>query len=143
MAGRSVVDRVPHHDTLIVTRTLSKAHSLAGFRVGYAILPETLADDLNRNNDAHPLARASQAAALATLMHKDRITERATLLKGWAAALAADLEGLGIKTFPSETYFFMADFAPRDAAESPRSSRHEASSSRPCATRCWETATCA
>jgi histidinol-phosphate aminotransferase len=117
MAGHSVVDQVPHHDNLIVTRTLSKAHSLAGFRVGYAILPEALADDLNRNNDAYPLARASQAAALATLMHEDRIVERAALLKGWAAALAADLERLGIRTFPSETYFFMADFAPRDAAE--------------------------
>jgi histidinol-phosphate aminotransferase len=117
MAGCSVVNQVPHHDNLIVTRTLSKAHSLAGFRVGYAILPEALADDLNRNNDAYPLARASQAAALATLMHEDRIVERAALLKGWATALAAGLEKLGIKTFPSETYFFMADFAPRDASE--------------------------
>jgi histidinol-phosphate aminotransferase len=116
MAGQSVANQVPRFSNLIVTRTLSKAHSLAGFRVGYAVLPEALADDLNRNNDAYPLARASQAAAIATLIHEDRIVERASQLRGWAAALAKELEKLGVKTFPSETYFFLADFAPHDAS---------------------------
>jgi histidinol-phosphate aminotransferase len=116
MAGKSVANWVPRFSNLIVTRTLSKAHSLAGFRVGYAILPEALADDLNRNNDAYPLARASQAAAIATLMHEDKIVERANQLRGWAVALAKELEQLGVKTFPSETYFFLADFAPHDAS---------------------------
>lgn len=116
MAGHSVANRVPHYNNLIVTRTLSKAHSLAGFRVGYAILPEALADDLNHNNDAYPLARASQAAALATLEHEDRILERAAMLKAWSTELAAGLEKLGVRTFPTETYFFMADFTPHDAS---------------------------
>lgn len=70
---------------------------------GYAILPQALADDLNTHNDACPLVQASQAAALATL-------------QGWAAKLAAELQRQCVKTFPSETYFFLADFAPLDAA---------------------------
>jgi histidinol-phosphate aminotransferase len=117
MAGQSAAHWVPRHPNLIVTRTLSKAHSLAGFRVGYAILPEALADDLNGNNDAYPLARASQAAAIATLQHEGKIIQRATMLRRWAAALAGELVRLGVKTFPSETYFFLADFAPLDASE--------------------------
>ncbi|MEW6133377.1 MAG: histidinol-phosphate transaminase [Pseudomonadota bacterium] len=117
MAGQSVASWVPRYANLLVTRTLSKAHSLAGFRVGYAVLPQELADDLNRNNDAYPLARASQAAAIATLEHEDRIVERAATLKDWADALRHELEALGVKTYPSETYFFLADFAPHDAAE--------------------------
>jgi Aminotransferase class I and II len=52
----SVARLVPHHDNLVVTRTFSKAHSLAGFRVGYAVAPEQLADELNASNDAYPLA---------------------------------------------------------------------------------------
>jgi Histidinol-phosphate/aromatic aminotransferase and cobyric acid decarboxylase len=116
MAGQTVAHWVPHYPNLIVTRTLSKAHSLAGFRVGYAILPEPLADDLNRSNDAYPLARASQAAAVATLRHEDKVHARATLLRGWARDLATQLAALGVKTFPTETYFFLADFAPHDAA---------------------------
>lgn len=101
----------------MVTRTLSKAHSLAGFRVGYAILPETLADDLNGSNDAYPLARPSQAAALATLQHEDKIRERSARLRTWTDDLAAKLRALGVRTFPTETYFFLADFAPHDAVE--------------------------
>jgi histidinol-phosphate aminotransferase len=116
MAGQSVASWVPRYRNLLVTRTLSKAHSLAGFRVGYAILPEQLADDLNRNNDAYPLVRPSEAAAIATLQHEDKIHERAVALRGWARELAAELEKLGAKTFPTETYFFLADVAPHDAS---------------------------
>jgi histidinol-phosphate aminotransferase len=117
LAGQSVVPLVSEYENLIVTRTLSKAHSLAGFRVGYAILPERLADDLNSHNDAYPLARVSQAAALATLRHEDKIRERAAMLRSWTRELANALEALGVRVFPTETYFFLADFAPRDATE--------------------------
>ena len=116
LAGESVAALVPRHPNLLVTRTLSKAHSLAGFRVGYGIFPSEVADDLNRRNDAYPLARASQAAAIATLQHEDRIRERAVQLRGWTDALAAELRALGVRTFPTRTYFFLADFAPHDAA---------------------------
>ena len=115
LAGQSVVSLVPRHPNLLVTRTLSKAHSLAGFRVGYAVLPEAVATDLNTHNDAYPLARPSEAAALATLRHEDQIRERVGQLRRWTAQLAEDLRGLGVRTFPSETYFFLADFAPHDA----------------------------
>jgi histidinol-phosphate aminotransferase len=115
MGGESVAHLVPAYPNLLVTRTLSKAHSLAGFRVGYAVLPEPLADDLNYHNDAYPLARPSQAAALATLLHEDKIRDRAVQLRAWAGQLAAELRSLGVRTFPTETYFFLADFAPHDA----------------------------
>jgi histidinol-phosphate aminotransferase len=115
VAGESVVGLVSEYDNLVVTRTFSKAHSLAGFRVGYAVANESLAADLDANTDAYPLARPSQAAALATLDHRDEIRERVRRLRSWAADLAAELESLGVETYPSETYFFLADFAPRDA----------------------------
>ncbi len=49
-SGATVATLVARHHNLLVTRTLSKADSLAGFRVGYAILPADLADDLNFHN---------------------------------------------------------------------------------------------
>ncbi len=125
MAGHSVALLVPRYPNLLVTRTLSKAHSLAGFRVGYAILPAALADDLNASNDAYPLARASQAAAIATLENEDKIRERAATLRVWARDLAGELEALGVRTFPSETYFFLADFTPEDAGEIAESLRQK------------------
>ena len=45
-------------------------------KASYAILPEDLADDLNMHNDAYPLARSSQAAALATMEHEGKIAIR-------------------------------------------------------------------
>src|SRR4030066_217879 len=69
LAGQSVAHLVPEHPNLLVTRTLSKAHSLAGFRVGYGIFPEAIADELNSHNDAYPLARPRQAAAPAPPQH--------------------------------------------------------------------------
>jgi histidinol-phosphate aminotransferase len=116
MGGETVVHLVPQHANLLVTRTLSKAHSLAGFRVGYAVLPQPLADDFNEHNDAYPLARASQAAALATLENEHKIRERAAQLRGWAADLAQALRDLNVRTYPTATYFFLADFSPYDAS---------------------------
>jgi histidinol-phosphate aminotransferase len=116
LAGQSVAQLVPAHPNLLVTRTLSKAHSLAGFRVGYAVLPQAIADDLNQRNDAYPLARPSEAAAIATLQHEDEIYARNRRLRQWTEELAAQLRALGVRTHPTETYFFLADFAPHDAA---------------------------
>lgn len=116
LAGETVARLVPQYSNLLVTRTLSKAHSLAGFRVGYAILPEAIADDLNSHNDAYPLARPSQAAAIATLQHEDQIHARAAQLRAWTQALAAQLSARGVRTYSTESYFFLADFAPHDAA---------------------------
>lgn len=116
LAGQSVAHLVPDHPNLLVTRTLSKAHSLAGFRIGYGIFPEAIADDFNRRNDAYPLARPSQAAAIATLQHENKIQARVKQLREWSESLAAQLRALGVRTYPSETYFFLADFAPHDAA---------------------------
>jgi histidinol-phosphate aminotransferase len=115
IAGQSVAYLVPEYSNLIVTRTFSKAHSLAGFRVGYAILPQHLAEEMNKRNDAYPLARPSEAAAIATLYHENKISERIKQLKEWTRELAENLQKLGIRTFPTEAYFFLADFAPYNA----------------------------
>lgn len=111
----SATTLVPCHENLLVTRTFSKAHSLAGFRIGYAIAPEPITRDLNTTNDAYPLARPSQAAALATLTHYDQIQTRIKNLRDWAKDLASALQDRGVTTYPSETYFFLADFHPHDA----------------------------
>lgn len=116
LGGESVVDLVPKFRNLLVTRTLSKAHSLAGFRIGYAVLPKSLADDLNTHNDAYPLARPSQAAAMATLHNEQKIGERVVNLRRWTEELAEQIRALGVRTYPTATYFFLADFAPRDAS---------------------------
>jgi histidinol-phosphate aminotransferase len=49
MAGQSVASWGPRYRNLLVTRTLSNAHSVVGFLVGYAILPQLfVADPIQR-----------------------------------------------------------------------------------------------
>ncbi len=106
--GKPAVDLPDQYDNVIVTRTFSKGFSLAGFRVGYSILPKKWTRYMNEHNDPVPLARVSEAAAIAVLKSYDKIKERVKKLKKWTGKLAKSLETLGIKTYPTETYFFLA-----------------------------------
>lgn len=106
--GKPAVDLPECYDNVIVTRTFSKGFGLAGFRVGYAILPKEWANYMNEHNDPVPLARVSEEAAIAVLKNTDKIMKRVKVLKERTRKLASFLERIGIKTFPSETYFFLA-----------------------------------
>jgi histidinol-phosphate aminotransferase len=57
LGGRSVATLVERHGNLLVTRTLSKAHSLAGFRVGYAVLPSAPAPLPLKRTSSLPTSR--------------------------------------------------------------------------------------
>jgi histidinol-phosphate aminotransferase len=113
--GGTAADLISKYKNIIITRTFSKAFSLAGCRVGYVIGTERLIDHLNSHNDAYPLARTAEAAALATLEHVDKIRERVIVLRSLAKDFAGTLKALGVKTYPSETYFFVGKVPHMDA----------------------------
>jgi len=105
--GKAAKDLIFEYKNVIVTRTFSKAFSLASCWVGYAIANKELIEHLNNHNDAYPLARTAEAAAMASLEHLDKIKERVVKLKELTKDFAKSLEGLGITTYPTETYFFL------------------------------------
>jgi histidinol-phosphate aminotransferase len=115
--GKPAVDLIFKYRNVVITRTFSKAFSLAGCRVGYAIGNKELIEHLNGSNDAYPLARTAEAAAMASLEHIEKIADRVKLLKGLSNNLATSLQKLGIKTFPTETYFFLGKIPKMDADE--------------------------
>jgi len=114
--GEPVTDLIFEYKNVIITRTFSKAFSLAGCRVGYAIGNRELIDHLNGNNDAYPLARTAEAAAIASLEHLDKIRERVIFLKNQAKDFANALHTLGVKTYLTETFFFLGK-VPMDVDE--------------------------
>ncbi len=61
--GQEATDLAIKYENVIITRTFSKAFSLAGCRVGYAIANRRLIEYLDNHNDAYPLARTAEAAA--------------------------------------------------------------------------------
>jgi histidinol-phosphate aminotransferase len=92
---------------LTVTRTFSKAFSLAACRVGYAMANKELIEQLDTDNDAYTLARTTEAAAMASLEHLKKIQKRISSLKALSNEFAKPLHNLGIKTYPTETYYFL------------------------------------
>lgn len=65
--GDSLIADVARHDNLVVLRTLSKAHGLAGARVGVALAHPEVIGLLRRIMAPYPLPGPSVAAALAVL----------------------------------------------------------------------------
>jgi histidinol-phosphate aminotransferase len=55
------------HDNVVVLHTFSKAYGLAGLRLGYAVAPLALADDLRRVSVPFAVSDLAQTAALASL----------------------------------------------------------------------------
>lgn len=66
-ARENAVPLLTRYPNLVVVRTLSKAHALAGIRVGYALANPTVIDLLDRVRDSYNVSRLSQAAALAAI----------------------------------------------------------------------------
>lgn len=86
-------------------RTLSKAHGLAGLRVGYAIAePETLAV-MMKVRIHYAVSTLSQAAAVTVLDHPAEVTAHVAAVRERRERLAAHLRGLGADVLPSATNF--------------------------------------
>ena len=97
----------------IVTRTLSKAYSLAGLRVGYGYAgTASLAEAFRKVRTAFNLNRLAQAAALAAL--EDEAYMRATLDANARERrrLSDGLRALGFDPFPSAANFVAARTSP-------------------------------
>ena len=100
--GRALLER---HPNLIVTRTFSKIHALAGLRVGYALGSPEIADLMNRARQPFNVNSLALAAAETALQQTDHVAESAALNASGMAALLAGLERLGFAALPSAGNF--------------------------------------
>ena len=109
--GRALLERYPN---LIVTRTFSKIHALAGLRIGYALSSAEAADLMNRARHPFNVSSLSLAAAETALDQTAFVAESAALNRDGLAALAAGLSQLGYPALPSAGNFLCVDLQ-RDA----------------------------
>jgi histidinol-phosphate aminotransferase len=75
-AGETLIPRVVEHPRALVVRTLSKAYGLAGLRVGFAVGPGALVDEVEKSRGPYKVSRPAEAAALAALEGDDGWVER-------------------------------------------------------------------
>ena len=109
--GESAITLIDKYPNLLVSQTLSKARSLAGLRVGFAVGHPDLIEALNRvknSFNSYPLDRLALAGAKAAYEDEawfrkccdDVISER--------ERVTSALEGLGFEVLPSKANFIFA-----------------------------------
>ncbi len=104
--GMSLVGEYPN---LVVLRTFSKAHALAGVRVGYAVSHPQIADVLNRVRQPFNVGIPGLVAALAALEDTQHPRRAVQLVEDGLVQLGAELPRLGIKAHPTAGNFVLAD----------------------------------
>jgi len=96
----------------VVLRTFSKIYGLAGLRVGYGISdPETIGL-LHRTRHPFNVSLVAQAAALAALDDAPHVEASRRINAEGLATLGRELPSIGVRVWPSETNFVLADAGP-------------------------------
>jgi histidinol-phosphate aminotransferase len=114
----SSVSLINTYPNLLVTHTLSKARSLAGLRVGYAVGHPDLIQALTRVKDSfnsYPIDRFAEAGATAAMQDVAYFEETRTKVITTRQHLVARMEALGFKVLPSGANFIFAMHPQMDA----------------------------
>ncbi len=98
--GDPVTELLPDFPNVVVTRTFSKAHGLAGLRVGYGIGHPDVIATVDKTMLPFTVNALAQAAALAALEHADDIAVRVAAILAERARVEVELAAAGW-TFPN------------------------------------------
>jgi histidinol-phosphate aminotransferase len=116
--GESAIRLVSRYPNLLIVRTLSKSHSLAGLRVGYAIGQAELVEGLERvknSFNSYPLGRLAIAGGIAAMEDADHFERTRRAVMTSREALVEGLAALDFDVLPSTANFVFARHPRRDA----------------------------
>lgn len=112
-AEENAMRLVGRYPRLVVTRTLSKSHGLAGLRVGFAAGDPAVIDLLDRVRDSYNVNRLSQAGAIAALEDTAHLADAVARIRRTRAVAEAGFRARGWFTYPSQANFIFTE--PRTA----------------------------
>ncbi len=95
--------------SVVVLRTFSKTHGLAGLRVGYGLGPAELLAYCARMRNTYSVASLAQVAAMAALEDQDHITRVVSNNASQAKILTEGLSELGHRVVPTAANFIYCD----------------------------------
>lgn len=118
-APENAVPLLAEYDNLLIVRTFSKSHALAGMRVGYAMGSPRLMDAMRRIRDSfnsYPLDCLAQAAARASMLDEAYAQWAVGKVVAARDRAAQRLREAGIAVLPSATNFLFVRADEEDAA---------------------------
>ena len=98
-------------DNTVMTRTFSKIFGMGGLRLGWCYAPAAVVDVLNRVRSPFNVNLAAQEAGIAALIEPGWVEKSRAHNTQWRAWLTEALTKAGVKVWPSEGNFVLADFA--------------------------------
>ncbi len=111
-ADDNCVELVKQHQNIIISRTLSKAYSLAGLRFGYAIANESIIAEMMKVKDSYNCDAISIAAATAAIQDQEYAQGTWEKVRTERQRISSELRQMGWQVLPSEANFILA--APPD-----------------------------
>ncbi len=115
----SAVRLIDNYPNLLVTQTLSKARSLAGLRIGYALGHPDLIEALTRVKDSfnsYPIDRLAEAGAVAAMQDTEYFEETCKKIVATRESLTKRLEAMGFIVLPSGANFIFTKHSTIDGA---------------------------
>jgi len=104
--GNPVAELVPRFDNVLVTRTFSKAHGLAGLRLGYAVGHPDVVSAVDKTLAPFAVNALAQVAALAAIEHEPLVAERCAAIVAERGRVETALAAVGW-TFPDHQTNFV------------------------------------
>ncbi|MBN1561319.1 histidinol-phosphate transaminase [candidate division KSB1 bacterium] len=107
-SGQSAVPLLDEFDNLLISRTFSKAFSMAGLRFGYFIGGEAVIDQLRKVNIPYNINLFTELVATRLLEHEKEMAEQVEFLKKERDRVFSALQLMdGITAFPSVANFIL------------------------------------
>jgi histidinol-phosphate aminotransferase len=112
-AGVSLVEA---GENTVMTRTFSKIWGLGGARLGWGYGPAAIMDVLNRLRPPFNIGNAAVAAGVAALSEPGWEAQSRAHNHAARARITAALQAIGLRVWPSEGNFLLADFGTAERA---------------------------
>ncbi len=119
-AGKSAMELVDKYENLVVVQTYSKARSMAGMRIGYAIANPTLIqylNDVKYSFNSYTMNLPSLECGVATLQDREYFEETVEKIIDTREWAKSELKGLGFEFTDSKANFIFATHPNYDAKE--------------------------
>lgn len=115
-APSTALDLVADDRPLLVTRTFSKTWAMAAGRLGYAVAPPWVVDELAKVVLPYHLDAVTQLAGRLALAHEDAMVARVERIVAERERLVAGLGGLAVTQWPTGANFVLFRPEARDGA---------------------------
>lgn len=104
------VELVAANENVVMTRTFSKIHGLAGLRIGWIYAPTHVLDALNRVRGPFNVNAVAIAAGAAAVSDRAHVEKAAVFNERWISWVSGEMQRLGLRVTPSVGNFVLIHF---------------------------------